>query len=291
LLIIGARMLKTLAAAVCCAAAIVGGDLLFRTSLLSQVRPIILTPASQAIVTPPVQVSWEGPEPMHVFLAIVGEAPRDLGVHESPFDIGVDQFPRDGGYQVTLEAQRFGGWIRAQRWFQLHAAPSSPPAPTPASRPVRRIDNKDLVRALEAARTARDRAHGRTKFLSEENSALRNESERLAAQIEALYKSQEDDAEHTAEIERRLAQLVEENRALGDENVALRLRLSSVIACTVWGYYSYLQPQTSPLPRRSLLVSDARGEIFRAQAGCENTRRADPNAASICFCIGNSWGG
>ena len=282
-------MLKSLAAALLCAVAIVTGDVLFRTSLLSQIRPIILTPPQQAVVAPPVQIRWEGPEQMHVFLAIAGEAPRDLGLHESPFDIASDQFPREGGYQVTIEATRFSSWIRAQRWFQLHTAPVPPPAPE--DHPARVSDNRDLVHALEAARTARDRAHGRTKFLSEENVALRDESERLAKQLEALYKSQEDDAEHTTEIERRLAQLGEENRALAEENTAMRQRLASVIPCTVWGYFSYNQPEMIPVSRRTLLVSDARGRIFRTQPDCETTRRPDPTAVSICFCIGNSWGG
>jgi len=281
-------MLKSLAAAVLCGAAIIAGDLLFRTSLLSQIRPIILTPPDQAVATPPVQVRWEGPEQMHVILAIAGEPPRDLGVHESPFDIGSDRFPRDGGYQITVEATRFSSWIRAQRWFQVHTAPAPPPAP---DHQVRLSDNKDLVHALEAARAARDRAHGRTKFLSEENAALRDESERMAKQLEALYKAQEDDAEHTTEIERRLAQLGEESRALAEENAAMRLRLGSVIPCTVWGYYSYQQPQMIPVTQRTVQVTDGRGQIFRIQPDCEAVRRADPTAASICFCVGNSWGG
>jgi hypothetical protein len=283
-------MVRSLAAAVLCAAAIFAGDLLFRTSLLSEVRPIILTPAEQAVVVPPVQVRWEGARQMRVLLAVAGEPPRDLGLQESPFDIGSDQFPRDGGYELTIEAERFGKWIRARRWFQLHSAPL--PSPTPAAdEPEQVTDNKDVARALEAARTARDRAHGRTKFLSEENAALREESQRLAVQLEGLYKSQEDDAEHTAEIEQRLAQLSDENHALADENAALRLRLSSVISCSVWGYYSVQQPQMIPVPRRFLFVNDARGQIFRTQPGCENIRRGDPNAASTCFCVGNSWGG
>lgn len=281
-------MVRSLATVILCGVAIVTGDVLFRNSLLSQIRPIILTPPQQAVVTPPVQLRWEGPEQMHVFLAIAGEAPRDLGLHESPFDIASDQFPRDGGYQVTLEATRFSSWIRAQRWFQLHTAPVQPAAPEPAARAS---DNRDLVHALEAARAARDRAHGRTKFLSEENVALRDESERLAKQLEALYKSQEDDAEHTTEIERRLAQLADENRALGEENTAMRQRLAGVIPCTVWGYYSFQQPEMIPVTRRTLLVSDGRGRVFRTQPDCETVRRTDHTAASICFCIGNSWGG
>lgn len=285
----GTRMLRTLAAALLCAAAIVTGDVVFRVSLLSQIRPIILTPPDQAIVTPPVEVRWEGPEQMRVSVAIAGEAPRDLGLHESPFDITADNFARDGGYQVTIEAPRYGRWIRAQRWFQFHTT-AAVPSPTP-EHTVHVPESRDLMHALEAARTARDRAHGRIKFLSEENAALHDESERLAKQLEALYKSQEDDAEHTAEIERRLTQLAEENRALAEENAAMRLRLGSVIPCTVWGYYSYVEPGMVPVPRRSLLVSDGRGQIFRTQPGCENARRGDPSAASICFCVGSSWGG
>jgi len=277
-------MVRILATALLCAAAIVTGDVLFRTSLLSQIRPIILTPPDQAVVNPPVQVRWEGPQQMRVSLANAGEAPRDLGIHESPFDIGTERFPRDGGYQITIEAPRFGNWVRAQRWFQLHAVPVPSPTPNQPDHPPRVTDNKDLLRAFEAARTARDRAHERTKFLSEENAALRDESERLAKQLEGLYKTQEEDAEHTTEIERRLAQLAEENNAM-------RLRLGSVIPCSVWGYYNLPRPELVPVTRRTLSVIDPRGQIFRAQGDCENTRRADPTASSICFCVGNSWGG
>src|SRR5262245_44290442 len=123
-------MLRSLATVIICAAAIVVGDALFRTSLLSQVRPIILTPPDQAVITPPLQVRWEGPQRMRVWLAIVGEAPHDLGEQESPFDIGSDQFPRDGGYQLTIEAPHLGRWIRAQRSFQVHTAQVAAPPPS-----------------------------------------------------------------------------------------------------------------------------------------------------------------
>ena len=283
-------MIRGIITIVLCAVAVFAGDIAFRRSLLDELRPVIVSPMSRAVLEPPVQVRWEGPQRMRLRLSVEGEEPRDLGIHESPVEIGADQFPRDGGYQVELQGLRFGSWIRASRQFQIHTTVAS--APAQPDHPTNRLDDtKNLLHALEAARTARDRAHGRTKFLSEENAALRDESERLAKQLETLYKSQEDDAEHTAELERRLAQLSEEQRALADENAAMRLRLGSVIPCTVWGYYNYQQPQMVPVPRRSLLVSDARGQIFRTQPGCENTRRADPNAASICFCIGNSWGG
>ncbi len=282
-------MIRAVLTALLCAAAIIAGDALFRTSLLRWLRPVILSPVDQAVVDPPVRVSWDGPERMRVRLSIVGEEQRDLGVHESPFEIDSTQFPRAGGYEVELQGLQFGDWIRASRRFQVHAAPETPQAAQDHKPPS--WDAKDLLRALEAARTARDKAQGRTKFLNEENTALRDESERLAKQLEALYKTQEEDADHLAELERRLTQLAEENRVLADENAAIRQRLGSVIPCTVWGYFSYPRPQTIPPTRRVLMVSDTRGQIFRAQAECELLRRADPTAASICYCVGNSWGG
>jgi regulator of replication initiation timing len=208
-------MMRAVIIAVLSFAGIIAGDVVFRTSLLHQIRPVILSPSDQAVIDPPVHLIWDGPQQMRVSLSIAGEA----------------------------------------------------------------------------ARTARDKALGRTKFLSEENAALRDESERLAKQLEALYKSQDDETERTAELERRLAQLSEENRALTDENAAIRQRLSTVVPCTVWGYFSFPQPQMIPLTRRALNVSDGRGQVFRTQPECELIRRADPTAASICFCVGNSWGG
>jgi regulator of replication initiation timing len=281
-------MIRALATALLCAAAVIAGDLVFRTSLLRQVRPVILSPADQAIVDAPVQVRWEGPRRMRVLFSIAGEGQQDLGVRESPFELPSEQFPRPGGYQIEIEALRFGSFIRASRWFQFHEAQVPPPHEdhNDAGRDV-----MDLRHALDAARGARDRAQGRIKFLREENAALRDESERLAKQLEALYKAQEDDADRTAELERRLTQLVEESRALAEENVGLRQRLGAVIPCTVWGYYSYPRPNTIPLSRRALMVSNTRGQIFRVQAECEGLRRADPTAVSICFCVGNSWGG
>jgi regulator of replication initiation timing len=281
-------MMRAVIIAVLSFAGIIAGDVLFRTSLLHQIRPVILSPSDQAVIDPPVHLVWDGPRQMRVLLSIAGEAARDLGVHESPLDIPSDRFPRDGGYSIEVRSPSFGGWIRATRWFQVHAAPEHEQGPDDKTRAW---EAKDLLRALEAARTARDKALGRTKFLSEENAALRDESERLAKQLEALYRSQEDETERTAELEKRLAQLSEENRALGDENAAIRQRLSTVIPCTVWGYFSFPQPQMIPLTRRALNVSDARGQVFRTQPQCEIIRRADPTAASICFCVGNSWGG
>jgi hypothetical protein len=285
-------MIRAMLTALLCAAAIVTGDAVFRTSLLRQLRPVILSPSDQAVVSPPVQVAWEGPQRMQVLLSSAGAAQRDLGTRESPLTIDADQFPRDGGYEIELKAPRFGGWIHALRWFQVHAEPAVPPPPAAKAEPDGGTrEAKDILHALEVARASRDRAQSRTRFLREENAALRDESQRLAKQLESLYKTQEEDAERQADLERRLTQLAEETRTLNDENAALRLRLGSVIPCTVWGYYNYPRPQTIPVTRRMLVVSDTRGQIFRAQIECEIVRRDDPTAASICFCAGSSFGG
>jgi cell division protein FtsB len=281
-------MMRGVLTALLAVAGIIVGDTVFRTSLLDQVHPVILSPADQAVVEPPVHVVWDGPQQMRVLLSIAGEAQRDLGVHESPFDLPSDQFPRDGGYGIELQSLRYGRWIHATSWFQVRAAAEHAEEP---DHKAHAWDPKELLHALEAARTARDKALGRTKFLSEENAALRDESERLAKELEALYKSQDEQTERAAGLERRLAQLNDENRALAEENTAIRQRLSTVIPCTVWGYFSLPLPQALAPARRTLNVSDARGQVFRTQPNCELFRRGDPTAASICFCIGNSWGG
>jgi len=289
-------MIRALFTALLCCVAVFVGDLLFRGSVLSHVRPVILSPARQAVLQPPVVLQWDGPQPMRVSISIVGEAPRELGDLRSPVTLEANDFPREGGYQIDLQSPKFGRWIRASRRFQVHALPSARPSePSPQAdndhQGEQAWDVHDLLRALEAARTARDKAHARSKFLTEENSALRDESERLAKQLESIYNSQEEDVHHGADLERRLNQLTDENHALADQNAAMRLRLSTVIPCTVWGYFGIPHPNTYPPTRRMLVVSDSRGEVFRAQPQCELLRRGDPNAASICFCIGNSWGG
>ena len=268
-----------------CAAAIIAGDALFRASLLQEMRPIILSPPDHAVVDPPVQVRWEGPERMQVLLAVAGENPRDLGVHQSPLDLGSDQFPRDGGYQLEIRSPRFGDWIRAVRWFQVQAP--VPPPPTP---PADHNEDQDLLHAVKDARAARDRAEAHVRRLRDENAALHEEHAQLTEQVQSLSETHQDDAERQADLEQRLSQLDQENRALADENGALRLRLGSVIPCTVWGYFSYPWPQTIPLTRRVLMVSDVRGRVFRSQIECESLRRVDVTAASICFCVGNSFG-
>src|SRR5258708_19108908 len=104
-------MMRAVGMVLLCAAAMVAGDLVFRASLLGQVRPIVLLPREQAVVGPPVELRWEGPQRMRVRLSVGGEARRDLGIHESPFVIDGSQFPRDAGYEVEISSPRFGDWI------------------------------------------------------------------------------------------------------------------------------------------------------------------------------------
>ena len=101
------------------------------------------------------------------------------------------------------------------------------------------------------------------------------EIERLAAEVARLT-----DENH---------RLAEENRLLAAEVMQLRGRLGSVVPCSVWGYFAY-PPRTIPPTSRAVVVSDGEGQVFRSQAGCEQIRRTDPSSASICFCVGSSFG-
>ncbi len=282
-------MIRSLYTAALCALAVFVADVLFRTSVLQYVRPIILTPTYKAVLLPPVELRWSGPQAMRVVLAIAGGDRQDLGIQKSPFEISADNFPRDGGYEISVEAPRWGGWIRAQQVFQLHSETPEVPAvePTPEPAPT---GLRDLTRALASARATRNRSQDRVRFLREENRTLQTEKERLAKELETAYATQDDDAERFDHLQEQGDQLAEENRVLADALAALRLRLASVISCTVWGYYGGYPVHGSSGARRTLVVSDAGGQVFRLQPQCEMFRVTDSTAASPCFCIGNSWG-
>jgi len=286
-------MLRTILTAVVCAAAVFAGDLAFRRSLLQDVRPIILTPTDQTVTTPPVRVQWEGPPQMRVQLSLAGTEAVDLGIQQSPFTVGPEHFPRDGGYAIEIESPQYGAWVAAERRFQVHThtqAPEGAPAEPAATEPS--TEARDLRQALETARAERDREADRARQLSDELAGVREENQRLARQLDALADTAEDDADQqTGELERRLAQTLDENRLLADDNVLLRQRLATVNPCSVWGYYALLRSQTATAGRRMLVVSDPRGQIFRAQVECEGIRQADPGALSVCLCIGTPWAG
>jgi regulator of replication initiation timing len=231
---------------------------------------------------------------MRVALRVSGGETRDLGLQSSPFTLHAEDFPREGGYAVDLRAPTFPNWINASRDFQIQAGDTPP---TPGVEPEVEGDGdptiqlKDFLRALKASRTSRDRAHQRAKFLTEEVATLRAENERVSKQLEKVYQTEEQDGERSTELERQLTQLSEQLRGLADENGALRMRLSTVIPCTVWGYYSYPHPNTIPVTRKVLLVSDLAGQIFRNQVECEAARRSDASAGSPCLCVGSAWTG
>ena len=99
------RVRQAVGVALVSAAAVVGADLFMHRSLLRLLRPQILSPADGAIVSGPVTVSWEGPQPMQATLTGNGQR-IDLGLRESPFEIDPSRFPRPGQYGLELQRIR-----------------------------------------------------------------------------------------------------------------------------------------------------------------------------------------
>ncbi len=287
------RLLPSLALLLLCTLGVVVADVAVRSSILAHLRPVVITPRSAAVVRPPVEVEWDGPRQMRVYVRPSGGAAMDAGLHTSPAELPAAFFPREGSYELELVSPTFGGWIRAQRKIQVYfaspATASAAPTPTPASRRERPEGVKDLLRALKAARVARDRANERAKFLADENAALREESERLARQLETLTNQAEGGASEVEALERQVSELSEQNRAMAEELNVLRWRLASLPPCFVWGYYSFPRPNTYPATRRVVVISNLAGQIFRNQAECEVARRLDATAGSLCFCASSPW--
>lgn len=283
-----AQLFRTLLTAFLCGAAIYAGDVLFRASLLERVHPVLLTPLARETARPPVRVAWAGAPEMEIVLTALGQEPRSLGVHSSPFDIAIDEFRREGGYRLEIRHPRWGDWIRTSRSFQVfftQAAAPGEPATDPGS------GDRYLLVALDAARQARDKARARVKSIRRENYELRAEAERLDSRIDELYDRRDVEDAAAADLEQELVELAEELRGLREENLGLRLRLSSVNPCTAWGYMSYPRPQTIPPSRRIVRVSDLSGNIFRREEDCDAARRTDSTTDSMCFCVGDTWRG
>lgn len=280
-------MVRSLVTALLCGIAVLLADLAFRTSVLNRVRPVILTPADNAVLDADLELAWDGPSEMQVLLSRIGEESRDLGVHTSPLSVSADEFGRPGGYRVEVRHPTVGSWIAASRNIQHHGSDGEDLSPAIAVDPG---DSEYLLLALDAARQSRDKARTRSRELRRENALLRGDAGRLQGKLEELYEAQDADTSHTADLENRLANLAADFRALAAENGALRLRLGSANPCTVWGYFSYPRPQTIPRTRRVVTVSNTVGDIFRDQASCEALRADDSTAASPCFCVGNTFG-
>lgn len=283
-------MLRPVYTALASALAVLAADTLFRGSVLHLVHPIILTPLHQAVLQPPLELQWSGPEEMRVKLKASGGTMEDLGVQRSPFLLTEESFPREGGYEIAIEDTSFGDWIRAQRVFRVYAAETPPvviPEPTPEP-PTNGL--RDLTRALESARATRNRLQERVRFLREENRAIEVERERLAKELEAAYAQQDEEAERFDHLREQGDQLAEQNAILSEAVATLKSRLDSVIPCTVWGYYGGYPVHGSSGARRTVVVSDAGGQVFRNRQNCEIFRASDSTASSTCSCVGRSWG-
>lgn len=287
-------VLRVLALAALCAFSVVVADLAVRGSVLSHLRPVIVAPRNAAVVRPPVEVEWDGPRQMRLLVRPTGGEPVDAGLYTSPAELPAAFFPREGSYELELRSPRFGSWVGARRRFQVYfasATSAGPPAQPSGLRRERSDGIKELLRALKAARVAREKANERVRFLAEENAALREESERLVRQLETLSNEPQDWTDPAvADLERQVAELSEQNRSMAEELAVLRLRLASIPPCAVWGYYSFPRPNTYPATRRVVVISNAAGQIFRNQAECEFARRSDATAGSLCFCAAGPWG-
>src|SRR5512143_294511 len=136
------RVRQAVGVALVSAAAVVGADLFMHASLLRVLRPQVMAPADGAIVSGPVTVSWEGPEPMQAVLNGNGQR-IDLGQRESPFEIDPSRFPRPGQYSLELSDPRFGRLISADRRLMVRrainprvAAAGGTEPPAPGERPA-----------------------------------------------------------------------------------------------------------------------------------------------------------
>lgn len=271
------------------AGAVVATDLTMNSSLLHLLRPRVVSPADGAIVTGPVSVSWEGPQPMEATLTGSGQR-VDLGLRESPFEIDPSRFPRPGQYGIELRAPRFGAFIGAERRFMVRRAREraaaaeettvgQPPVPPPSRPPAG--DGRDVQ--LEAER---DQLRSEVETLQSQLAKLREDNADLS---QALDELQADTDARLAAADQERQELAREHLLALQENQLLRQRIDSIPPCTVWGYLALPRPQTNP-PSRIVLVSDRGGTVFRSEADCARARRTDPAGASPCVCVGAVWG-
>jgi len=284
------RAWQVLGIALISAAAVAVTDVAMQSSLLYVLRPRIVVPADGAIVTGPVNVSWEGPQPMQATLSGNGQR-VDLGMRDSPFEIDPSYFARPGQYGIELRAPRLGSLIGAERHFMVRrarerAAAAEEPAPEP-------------VRAESPPHLPPD--DGATAQLEAERGQLRAEIEGLQAQLSKLREDNADLGqaldELQADTDARLAAADQERQALArehllalQENQFLHMRMDNIPPCTVWGYIAYPRPQTNP-PSRLVVASDRSGAVLRTEADCVRARTGDPTGASPCVCVGAVWGG
>jgi hypothetical protein len=281
-------MLRLLRLAAVVMISVVAADLLFRASLLRLVRPVIVDPADGAVVAAPVQVRWEGPRRMRATLRYAGRESWDLGVHESPFEIPRESLRERGLYSVELRAMALGDWIGATRSFSTDGEPALAPAPPQRDDVSAKL--AALEESLQEMRDSQEDSHDENTNLYEENASIREENAILTEELQQTAESEQRAAGQLAGLEREYARLADENRLLMDEVLQLRSRLGNIVPCSVWGYFAVPRLQTLPPTRRTVVVSDGDGEVFRSQSACEQFRRPDQSSVSICFCVGSSFG-
>ncbi len=270
---------------VVCVLAVGAADLTFRSTLLRTVSPVITSPADGAIVTAPVTVRWEGQQPMLATVSGSGFR-RDLGARYSPFEIAADDLPRPGQYVLEIRSPALGWLIRTERRFRVQPTAEPVPPPAPPETTAARAETEE---ALSRLRSERDRIEAEKRALLAEHAHLQTENRDMASELDELREAQEQADRRLASIEAQQAELAEAHQLALQENQILRSRLASIPNCTTWGYLSYPRPQTVPPTRRVVLVSNGRGQVFRDEAECAATRRADPTAASPCVCVGSVW--
>jgi len=273
--------------------AVAATDLVMRTSLLRLLRPSVLSPADGAIITGPVNVSWEGPQPMQATLT--GSGIRiDLGLRESPFEIDPSRFPRPGQYGIELHATRFGNLIGVDRRFMVRRArergataetPGTAEAPAaPPPKPAAREQTSEAW--VQQLLTERDQLRGESDALKREVTGLREDNADLGQELDEL---QADTDARLAAANQQREELAREHLLALQENQLLRTRMDSIPGCTVWGYVTYPRPQTNP-PSRLVMVSDRSGSVFRSEAACMRVRGGDTTGGSPCVCVGNVFG-
>lgn len=284
------RVRQVLGLALVSAGAVAATDLLMQSSLLHLVQLRIIAPADGAIVTAPVTVSWDGPQPMETTLTGNGQR-IELGLRESPFEIDASRFVRPGQYGIELRAPRFGSLIGAERRFMVrrardrpasaeepgtdepHGEPSAPPPPGETADTHLQAERDELRGELAAWQTE-------VTKLREDNADLQQSLDELQAQTDAQLSA----------ADQQRQELAREHLLALQENQLLHQRLDAIPPCTVWGYVAYPRPQTNP-PSRLVLAGDRNGTVFRSELDCARARSVDPTGASPCVCVGPVWGG
>ncbi|MGD9764607.1 MAG: hypothetical protein AB7V27_12905 [Candidatus Binatia bacterium] len=277
------RLRQVVGVALVSAAAVVVTDLLLHSSLLRALRPRILSPADGAIITGPVTVTWEGPEPMQATLTGSGQR-IDLGLRQSPFEIDSARFPRPGQYGIELSATQLGGFVRVDRRFMVRRPIPRDASPTAETAQAGEAPQRAPAAPPDMSRilVERDQLRVELAALQSEVNALRSER---AAAADALDAQQADSDARLDASERQRDALARDHALALQENHSLRLRLASVPPCIVWGYLSAPRTPTAPASRL-VVVSNRRGEIFRSELQCVAARRGDPTGLSPCACVG-----